>query len=330
MPQMLDKSYTAIFRFDLADISKKADADFFLGVGDDLTLSQNSAIFFAQGSLPSENGTTANKLTNLYKLNLLNGAYNHECVDGILTSLNRINEFDGYAALAENNGKSMLYTFNAELKTDSKTELSAKGLANAISDGSSIYIADAAKNTLIIASLAPVYLEEESSKETRTVIQAHEKAVMALDGVEYIKPFKTAAVGLGKNKELGNAEISMWSIKDSAEKIAGDVIGDPGTTIDLVETKNIAEGEMLFNLRLFVNEENVSKEKYNGVYVYYISENKTPVFKGRITHNPDGGTDIRITDAAYLNGKYFTVSDNILAVNDGSGDMQELNRYTKN
>ncbi len=328
MPQMLDKNYTAIYRFDLADTGKKVDADFFLGVGEDFVLTQNSVIFAAQGSLPSENGTTTNKLTNLYKLNLINGAYYHEYIDGTLTSLNRLNEYGGYAALAEKNGKSLLYTLNADLKTDSKLSLSAAALAGAVYSGGSIYLTDASKNQLIIASLSQVYEEDETDEEPRTVIQAQEKATMALDGVEYIKPFESALIGLGKNKASNNAEISMWSIKESAVKTAGDIIGDSGTSITPVETKNIAEGEMLFDLSLFVAEENISTEKYNGIYIYNISENSTPVFKGRITHNPDGSTGITITDAAYLNGKYFALSNNIFTVNADNADMTELNRYT--
>lgn len=328
MPQMLDRSYTAVYRFDLADMDKKADADFFLGVGNEFTLAQNSVIFSAQGSLPSENGTTVNKLTNLYKLNLTNGAYCHEYINGTLGALNRLAEYNGYAALAQKNDKSVLYMLNADLKTDSALELSINGLANVSCHAGNVYIADAAKKSLVIAALSQVYFEEDGGEEPRTVLQAQEKAVMALDGVEYIRPFETAAIGLGKNKELGNAEISMWSIKDSAVKTAGDVIGDRGTAIEPVETKNIAEGEMLFDLRLFVNEENAAVEKYNGVYIYNISENNTPVFKGRITHNAEGATDIKITDAAYLNGKYFTLSDSIFAINADVDGMPELNRYT--
>ncbi|GEM_PF-6110150 len=328
MPQMLDKAFTAIYRFDLADLTKKADADFFLGVGEDFTLAQNSVIFSAQGSMPSENGTVSNKLTNLYKLNLINGGYNHEYIDGTLVSLNRIAEYGGYAALAEKNGKSVMYMLNGSLENDSRLELSADGLANVSSADGNIYFIDASKENMIIASLSQVYVDDEKSGEPRTVIQAQEKTAMALDGVEYIRPYETAVIGLGKNKELNNAEISMWSIKDSAVKTAGDVIGDAGTAIKPIETKNIAEGEMLFDLSLFVNGENGAVEKYNGVYIYNISENNTPVFKGRITHNQNEETGIIITDAAYLNGKYFTLSQNVFAVNEDSADMTELNRYT--
>ena len=327
MTQMLDSAYTVIYRFDLADVSKKADADAFLGVGDDITLAQNSAVFYAQGTMPSENGVVVNKVTDLYKINLINGAYAHEKLNGVLLALNRIKEYGGYAALAENSGRSILYTLSDSLSADNKLDLSVQGLVNASCEGGSVYLTDASKGNMLIATLSQVYEEDESSEEPRTVISAQEKGVIALDGVEYIRPYETTAVGLGKNKELDNAEISMWALKDSAVKTAADSIGEAGSSISPVRTKNIADGEMLFDLSLFVKENDVPAEKYNGVYIYNVSENNTPVFKGRITHNDEGRTDVTITDAAYLNERYFTLSENKFAVNADDAEMTRIASY---
>ena len=327
LPQMLDRTYTAVYRFDMADLSKSADADVFLGVGEDITLGQNSVVFSAQASLPSENGVVTNKLTELYKINLSSGAFSHDTLDGTLISLNRVKDYGGYTALAEKSGKSILYTLNDSLKTDNRLDLSVEGLVNASCESGNVYLADASKNNMVIASLSQVYEEEENSEEPRTVITAQEKGVIALDGVEYIRPYETTAVGLGKNRELDNAEISMWALKDSAVRTAADSIGAAGSSISPVETKNIADGEMVFDLSLYVAENDVSEEKYNGLYIYTTSENNTPVFKGRITHNDEGSVGIKITDAAYLNGRYFTLSDSRFAVNADDADMTSVYMY---
>lgn len=312
LPEMKDTNFISVFRFDLADIKKSADADVFLGVGNDFVMGQNYVTFNAAGTLPTENNASTIRLTNFYKVNLSSGMFSRGSLEGTLVSVEKAN--DGYAALMRDGAKTLLVTLNSMLETDETMELSLG--ADSISClEDKAYLTDAGRTTLLIVSLTQVYDEAEGEEEPRTVIMPQEKTVIPIDGVEYIKPYETTALGLGKNLELDNAEISMWALKDNAVKTAGDSIGDAGSHIRPVSTKNIVDSEMAFALHLFIDENGVGTEKYNGVYIYKISENNTPVFKGRITHNEPDRADRSITDIAYLNGKYFTVSDNKLMVN---------------
>lgn len=320
-PEMRDTAYTMVYRFDLADIAKAADADVFLGAGDQYALGQNSVVFTGTANFPAGK-EKMKKGTDVAKINLLSGAFTHCTADGSPIAVERIN--DGYALLAQTDKGNVLYTLNSGLKKDAETELSLKKLTYSSCSDNVLYLADSGKNNMLIVSLAQMYDETNDAEEPRIIMQPQEKGTVKLDGVEYIKPYETSAVGLGKNRELGNAEISMWTLKDTAVKTAGDTIGDKGTVITPVDTKNIVDNEMVFGLRLFVKQEEENKERYNGIYIYNISENNTPIYKGRISHNAENSFDKVITDAAYLNGKYFTLSENTIAINADDSELTQI------
>ncbi len=322
LPEMRDNDFVSVFRFDMADIQRSVDTDVFLGVGNDFVLGQNYITFSASGSLPTENNVSSIKFTNLYRVNLSSGVFTRGRIDGSLTALEKT--MYGYAAVVEKDKQSMFCAVNELLETDNSIELSIPELSAVSCLGDKVYLINKDKTDMLIVRLSQVYDESGGEEEPRTVILPQEKTFFELNGVEYIKTYETSAVGLGRDTESDNAEISMWALKDSAEKTSGDSIGDAGSRITPIGTKNIVDSEMAFDLSLFVKENEVSAEKYNGVYIYTISENNTPVFKGRITHNAEGETNRRITDIAYLNGKYFTLSENMLSANADDSGLSSL------
>ncbi|MBQ9605008.1 MAG: hypothetical protein IJR45_06310, partial [Firmicutes bacterium] len=216
----------------------------------------------------------------------------------------------------------ILYTLNGSMETDGELELAENDLTCLNCDSDRAYMTNDTKTKL--AAAAFVQVNDESGEDTQTRLQAQAKTVMPLDGVEYIYPYESSMIGIGKNTAEDNAEISMWALKESAEKTAGDSVGAAGSSIAPVSAKNFAVGELAFNIRLFVPENEAPVEKYNGLYIYNVSENNMPVYKGRITHNNDGETSVSITDAAYLNGKYFTLSDKRLKINADDENLSEL------
>lgn len=320
LPSMKDGCYTSVFRFDLADITKEADCDTFLGIGEDIVLGQNYVQFADVNSIMPDSGKNKITQTDIYRLNLNSSALSKGNIKAEYLDMSRVN--DGCAMLAKKEGEDALFTFNSALQTDGELELAESDLSSMNIYGERVYLTNDVKSKLVIADLMQV--NDESGEDTQTLLQAQIKTVMPLDGVEYIYPYESSIIGIGKNRTEDNAEISMWALKETAEKTAGDSVGAAGSSIAAAFCKNFVVSELAFNIRLFVDSDGTPQEKYNGLYIYNISENNMPVYKGRITHNAEDKTDVTITDAAYLNGKYFTLSDRMFKVNADDENMTEL------
>ncbi|MBQ6554802.1 MAG: beta-propeller domain-containing protein, partial [Firmicutes bacterium] len=260
LPDMKDACYTSVFRFDLADTSKEADADTFLGIGSDIILGQNYVQFPDENSITPDNGKAKVKQTDIYRLNLNNNVLSKGSIPAEYMDMSRVN--DGCAVLAKKDGANVLYTLNANLETDGALELNDSDLTSLDCDSDRAYMTNDIKSKL--AAAAFVQVNDESGEDTQTRLQAQEKALMPLDGVEYIYPYESSMIGIGNDPAENNAEISMWSFKETAEKTAGDSVGAAGSGISPIRAKNFVVSELALNIRLFVSENETPVEKYNG------------------------------------------------------------------